>query len=71
MGEQIKLLCSETSPSNNGKDLKDIFINRFKLPDGFWNDLFDINCPEGNVKWSILWLKIDFIYTELNDFIIL
>ena len=50
MGEQIRLLCSETSPTNNKKDLKDIFINRFKLPDSFWSDLFANNCPEGIYK---------------------
>lgn len=47
MDEHVNLLCSETSAINNEKDLKDIFINRFKLPDGFWSDLFEINCPEG------------------------
>lgn len=43
------LFSSEKCPSTNGKDLKDIFFNRFKLPDGFWSDLFNTNCPEGKL----------------------
>ena len=49
MEEEVKLLCSETCPSNNEEDLKDIFLHRFKLPDGFWSDLLDSNCPTGNI----------------------
>ena len=49
MGEQIELLCSETSLANDGKNLNEIFVNRFQLPASFWNDLLDSNCPEGDV----------------------
>ena len=62
MDEQIELLCSETSPANDGKDLNEIFISRFQLPASFWNDLLDSNCREGDVNLSNLYYLYKAIY---------